>query len=72
MSGDTKGQLKKALVKSGHYRDVVSIHQYGFLEIIVILKENTTAPGIITEIGKYLKNCNLSAIRPKRIKKLFL
>ncbi|NHJ20572.1 MAG: DUF2110 family protein [Candidatus Lokiarchaeota archaeon] len=72
MSGDTKGQLKKAIVKSGHSRDVVSIDRYGFLENIVILQENTTAPGIIAEIGKYLKNCNLSAIRPKRIKMLFL
>lgn len=72
MSGETKGQLKKALVKTGHFRDIVSIERYGFLENIVILRENTTAPGIIADIGKHLKNCKLSAIRPERIKKLFL
>jgi hypothetical protein len=71
MSGETKGQLKKALVKTGHYRDIASIIRYGFLENIVILRENTTAPGIIADIGKHLKNCKLSAIRPERIKKLF-
>jgi len=71
MSGETKGQLKKALVKTGHYRDIASIIRYGFLENIVILRENTTAPGIIADIGKHLKKCKLSAIRPKRIKKLF-
>lgn len=71
MSGETKGQLKKALVKTGHFRDIASIVRYGFLENIVILRENTTAPGIIADIGKHLKNCKLNAIRPERIKKLF-
>jgi len=71
MSGETKGQLKKALIKTGHYRDIASIIRYGFLENIVILRENTTAPGIIADIGKHLKKCKLSAIRPERIKKLF-
>jgi len=70
MSGETKGQLKKALIKTGHYRDIASIVRYGFLENIVILRENTTAPGIIADIGKHLKKCKLSAIRPERIKKL--
>lgn len=72
LSGETKGQLKKALVKTGHFRDIVSIERYGFLENIVILRENTTAPGIIADIGKRLKGCKLSAIRPERIKKLFV
>jgi len=71
MSGETKGQLKKALVKTGHFRDIASIIRYGFLENIVILRENTTAPGIIADIGKHLKNCKMNAIRPERIKKLF-
>ena len=71
MSGETKGQLKKALVKTGHFRDIASIIRYGFLENIVMLRENTTAPGIIADIGKHLKKCKLSAIRPERIKKLF-
>ncbi len=71
MTGETKGQFKKALIKTGHYRDIASIIRYGFLENIVILRENTTAPGIIADIGKHLKKCKLSAIRPERIKKLF-
>jgi len=71
VTGETKGQFKKALVKTGHYRDIVSIERFGFLENIVILRENTTAPGIIADIGKYLRNCKLNAIRPERIRKLF-
>lgn len=70
LSGETKAQLKKVLEKTGHFRDIVSIKKYGFLENVVILKDTTEAPGIISDIGKYLKNCKLSAIRPERIKKL--
>jgi hypothetical protein len=69
--GETKAQIKKALEKTGHLRDIVSIKKYGFLENIVILKETTEAPGIISDIGKYLKNCKISAIRPERIKRLY-
>jgi len=71
VSGETKGQFKKALVKTGHFRDIVSIERFGFLENIVILRESTTAPGIIADIGRFLKNCKLNAIRPERIKKLY-
>lgn len=71
VSGETKGQFKKALVKTGHFRDIASIERFGFLENIVILRETTTAPGIISDIGKHLKNCKLNAIRPERIKNLF-
>ncbi|MFX1393286.1 MAG: DUF2110 family protein [Promethearchaeota archaeon] len=72
MSGETKGQFKKALIKNGHFRDIISLKRYGFLEHIVLLKENTNAPGIIPKIGKDLKNCKLSAIRPIKIKKLIV
>lgn len=71
LSGETKAQFKRALIKTGHLRDIVSIQHYGFLENIVVLKENTESPGIIAEIGKYLRNCKMSVIRPNRIKSLF-
>jgi hypothetical protein len=70
MSGETKGQFKKALVRNGHLRDVISLKRYGFLEHLALLKENSNAPGIIFKIGKDLKNCKLSAIRPERIRNL--
>jgi len=71
ISGETKGQLKKALVRSGHLRDFISIKRYGFLENLVLLKEGTSAPGIIADIGKYLRKSKISAIRPSRILNLF-
>jgi len=58
------------LIRKGHLRDIVAIDRYGFLENIIIFKDNTSAPGIIADIGKSLRNCKLSAIRPINIKKL--
>jgi len=68
--GSSKNQFKKALLKTGHLRDMISIHRFSFLENIVLLKENTDAPGIISHVGKDLRNCKLSALRAKRIKSL--
>ena len=70
VSGATKNQFKKALIRKGHLRDIVSIKRYGYLEHIVILKEGTEAPGIIAHAGNYLRNCKLSAIRHSRIRNL--
>ena len=67
LSGETKGQFKKVITRMGHFRDIITIKRFGFLENLVILKEGTDAVGIIAHIGKKLKNCKLSAIRPKKI-----
>ncbi|MBD3341958.1 MAG: DUF2110 family protein [Candidatus Lokiarchaeota archaeon] len=72
VSGATKNQFKKVLLRQNHLRDIVSIERFGFLENIVLLKEGTDAPGIIYHIGRYLRNCKMSALRPNRMKKLFL
>lgn len=71
ISGQSKGQVKKALERTGHYRDIVTIERFGFLEHIVLLREGTESPGIISDIGNLLKKSKFSAIRPNRIKDLF-
>ena len=71
LSGETKGQFKKVLTKRGHFRDIITIRRFGFLENMVLLKEDSNAPGIIAHIGKELENCKFSVLQPKRIKKLF-
>ncbi len=71
LSGETKGQFKKAIVKKGHFRDIITVKRFGFLENMILLKEDSNAPGIISHIGKELNNCKFSALRPKRIRKLF-
>ncbi|MFW9780839.1 MAG: DUF2110 family protein, partial [Candidatus Heimdallarchaeota archaeon] len=64
-------KVKKVLTKTNHIRDIISLERYGFLESIVMLKKGTEAPGIISEIGKYLVNSKISVIRAERIKNLF-
>ena len=72
LSGETKGQFKKVITKKGHFRDIITIEQFGFLENIALFKEGTNAPGIIAHIGSQLESTKLSALRPERIKKLFI
>ncbi|TFG04645.1 MAG: DUF2110 family protein [Promethearchaeota archaeon] len=71
VSGASKNQFKKAIIKKGHFRDIVSIERFGFLEHAVILRENTTAQGIIADIGRYLRGCKLSALKHDKIEQLF-
>ncbi len=70
LSGETKGQFKKVITQQGHFRDIITVKRFGFLENLVLLKKDSDAPGIISHIGKKLKNCKMSAIRPKKIRKL--
>ncbi|MFW9998964.1 MAG: DUF2110 family protein [Candidatus Hodarchaeota archaeon] len=72
LSGETKGQFKKIITKKGHFRDIITVKRFGFLENIVLLKEGSDAPGIIAHIGNDLKNCKLSALRPEKMKKLLI
>jgi hypothetical protein len=72
LSGETKGQFKKIITKMGHFRDIITIKRFGFLENLVLLKEGTDALGIIAHIGKQLRNCKMSALRPNKIKALLI
>ena len=68
--GATKNQVKKAIEQRGHFGDVISVKRFGFLEHMVLLEENTHAPGIIAHIGSLLEGCKISALRPEKIRKL--
>ena len=68
ISGATKQQFKKVLIKKGHLRDIISIERFGFLENIVLLKKGSNAIGIISEIGNFLNKCKFSVLIPERIK----
>ncbi|UCD01329.1 MAG: DUF2110 family protein [Promethearchaeota archaeon] len=70
LSGETKGQFKKVITKKGHFQDIITVKRFGFLENLVLLKEGSDAPGIITHIGSELRNCKLSALRPEKMKRL--
>ncbi|MHA1263850.1 MAG: DUF2110 family protein [Candidatus Helarchaeota archaeon] len=71
VTGVTRHHLKKILVKSGHFRDIVAIERLGFLEEMVICKRGTNAPGILSEIGRLLPNTRIQLFIPSKIQPYF-
>lgn len=66
--GATRQMVRKAIIKSGHLQDILSIERLGLLEHTVVCKPGTTAQGLIAEIGKYLPKIPMKAFKPKEIK----
>ncbi|AFK22274.1 DUF2110 family protein [Pyrococcus sp. ST04] len=61
--GTISENIEKALVETGHSRDVRRIEELGLMETMLILKKGTHAPGIIKEIGPYIKPAKIGAIK---------
>ncbi len=51
----TRSQLKAAIKRTGHERDINKIERLGLMEHAVVCKEETDGPGLVTEIGPLLK-----------------
>jgi len=58
----TRAQIRSVLKKTGHVRDINRIEKLGTLEHSIVCKKGTDAPGIISDIGPYLKS-DLGCIR---------
>jgi len=67
--GATRQMIRKAIIRSGHLRDILSIERLGLLEHAIVCKPSTTAQGLIAEIGKYLPKIPMKAFKAKEIKK---
>jgi len=67
--GATRQMIRKAIIRSGHLRDILNIERLGLLEHAVVCKPGTTAQGLIAEIGKYLPKIPMKAFKAKEIKK---
>jgi hypothetical protein len=61
--GTTSENIEKALIKTGHGRDVKRLEELGLMETLLVLKKGTQAPGIIKEIGPYLRGAIFGAIK---------
>jgi len=66
--GATRQQVRRAIIKSGHLKDIVSIERLGLMEHAIICKYGTDAPGIIAEIGGYLEGVPMKAFIPKEVR----
>jgi len=62
VNGATRAQIRSVLTKTGHVRDINRIEKLGTLEHSIVCKKGTDAPGIISDIGPYLKS-DLGCIR---------
>ncbi|NJE04047.1 DUF2110 family protein [Thermococcus sp. MV11] len=63
IAGTVSENVEKALIRTGHGRDVKRIEELGLMETLLILKKGTQAPGIIKEIGPHLKGTVIGAIK---------
>lgn len=52
----TRSEIKSAIKKTGHGRDIYEIERLGLLEHSIVCRENTDGPGIVAAIGPRLKS----------------
>ncbi len=67
--GATPKQVKRALLRTGHRRDV-SIMRTSFLSHALVCKKGTQAKGLIPRLGPYLPRATLSVLSAMRVKEL--
>lgn len=63
VTGTISENVEKALITTGHGRDVKRIEELGLMETLLILQKGTQAPGIIKEIGPHLRRAVIGAIK---------
>ncbi|MBD3351519.1 MAG: DUF2110 family protein [Candidatus Lokiarchaeota archaeon] len=66
-AGIPRKQIKKAIKRTGHYEDYITIDRIGFLETASFFKLGCHAPGILSEIGPLLNNVKFSMLRPNNV-----
>lgn len=52
----TRSEIKSAVKKTGHGRDIYEIERLGLLEHAIVCREKTDGPGIVAAIGPRLKS----------------
>lgn len=50
----TRSELKAAIKKTGHARDIYGIERLGIMEHAIVCRETTDGPGIVAAIGKFV------------------
>ncbi len=51
----TRSELKTAVKRTGHARDIYGIERLGLMEHMIICRDGTDGPGIVSAIGKFIK-----------------
>ncbi|NHJ85517.1 MAG: DUF2110 family protein [Asgard group archaeon] len=67
--GAFDNEIKYALSKTNHTNDIIAIEKIGWMEYILTCKFNTSAKGLIPEIGRILQKTRFEIFSPGNIKK---
>jgi len=67
-AGILREDIKKALAKTDHSRDIIRIDSIGLLEHVIVCKEETQAPGLIASLGPFLVGVPLYSFIPTKIR----
>lgn len=51
----TRSELKAAVKRTGHARDIYGIERLGLMEHMIICRETSDGPGIVAAIGRFVK-----------------
>lgn len=68
--GETEDSIIKALEQSRHDGDIIEIERIGWREYVLTCKFNTTAKGLIPEVGKKIPKAKLEIFSPSEVRKI--
>ncbi|QLD88450.1 DUF2110 family protein [Natronomonas salina] len=58
----TRAQLRATVNRAGHADDIVTVERLGLLEQSVVCKEDTDAPGLLSDVGPHLESELLAVV----------
>lgn len=67
--GSSAHEVKTALDNAGLKRDVVNVEPLGMFEHALVCKLGTDAAGLISKIGKILKDSKFTVFNPRKLRK---
>jgi len=62
VNGATRSQVKAVLQRTRHGRDVYGVEKLGLTECVIICKEKTDGPGIVSAIGRKLQQSQMGVL----------
>ncbi|WP_276250715.1 DUF2110 family protein [Haloarcula rara] len=58
----TRSEVRATVNKSGHAQDIVTVERLGLLEMSIICNPDTDAPGLLSDIGRFMPSELLAVV----------
>jgi hypothetical protein len=68
--GATAQEVKRTIAFTGLDRDIINIEPLGMFEHVLTCKLGTDAAGLISKIGRHLRNARFTVFNPRKIRAL--